>query len=167
MGEQSVGKSFTLNHLVDTSFAGSAMRTTEGVWMSVTPTKEALIVALDFEGTTQSCDQFVFSNPNTFPGVHSIERSTQEDTLLVLFNTAISNLVCLHRSMTRTSLTSIPQVLFRNNFALSRDITGLFQSFQSSSTVLDPIANPSLFQSTLMIIIKDVVASDKAEIARE
>jgi hypothetical protein len=28
MGEQSVGKSFTLNHFVDTSFAGSAMRTT-------------------------------------------------------------------------------------------------------------------------------------------
>ena len=28
MGVQSVGKSFTLNHLVDTSFAGSAMRTT-------------------------------------------------------------------------------------------------------------------------------------------
>ncbi|KAF8549816.1 hypothetical protein OG21DRAFT_1447416 [Imleria badia] len=132
MGEQSVGKSFTLNHLVDTSFAGSAMRTTEGVWMSVTPTNEALIVALDFEG------------------VHSIERSAQEDTLLVLFNTAISNLV-----------------LFRNNFALSRDITGLFQSFQSSSTVLDPVANPALFQSTLVIIIKDVVDSDKTEIARE
>lgn len=52
MGEQSVGKSFALNHLVDTSFAGSAMRTTEGVWMSVTPTEEALIVALDFEGTS-------------------------------------------------------------------------------------------------------------------
>jgi hypothetical protein len=52
MGEQSVGKSFALNHLVDTSFAGSAtrMRATEGVWMSVTPTEEALIVALDFEG---------------------------------------------------------------------------------------------------------------------
>jgi hypothetical protein len=50
MGEQSVGKSFALNHFVDTSFAGSAMRTTEGVWMSVTPTEEALIVALDFEG---------------------------------------------------------------------------------------------------------------------
>ncbi|KAH7910222.1 hypothetical protein BJ138DRAFT_1127056 [Hygrophoropsis aurantiaca] len=132
MGEQSVGKSFALNHLVDTSFAGSAMRTTEGVWMSVTPTKDALIVALDFEG------------------VHSIERSAQEDTLLVLFNTAISNLV-----------------LFRNNFALSRDITGLFQSFQSSSTVLDPKANPMLFQSTLVIIIKDVVDSDKTEIARE
>ncbi|KAK0217807.1 hypothetical protein IW262DRAFT_1560097, partial [Armillaria fumosa] len=132
MGEQSVGKSYTLNHLVDSSFAGSAMRTTEGVWLSVTPTDDALIVALDFEG------------------VHSIERSTQEDTLLVLFNTAISNMV-----------------LFRNNFALSRDITGLFQSFQSSSTVLDPAANPSLFQSTLVIVIKDVTDIDKAEIVKE
>ena len=27
------------------------------------------------------------------PGVHSLERSVQEDSLLVLFNTAISNLV--------------------------------------------------------------------------
>ncbi|KAI9511011.1 hypothetical protein F5148DRAFT_1274479 [Russula earlei] len=119
MGQQSVGKSFSLNHLVDTSFAGSAMRTTEGVWMSVTPTDEELIVALDFEG------------------VDTVERSPQEDTLLVLFNTAISNLV-----------------LFRNNFALGRDISGLFQSFQSSASVLDPAANPSLFQSTLVIIIK-------------
>ncbi|KAI9453856.1 hypothetical protein BJY52DRAFT_1189313 [Lactarius psammicola] len=132
MGQQSVGKSFSLNHLVDTSFAGSAMRTTEGVWMSVTPTDEALIVALDFEG------------------VDSVERSPQEDTLLVLFNTAISNLV-----------------LFRNNFAFSRDISGLFQSFQSSSSVLDPAANPTLFQSTLVIIIKDVVEADKIEITRE
>ncbi|KAF9531678.1 hypothetical protein CPB83DRAFT_848544 [Crepidotus variabilis] len=132
MGEQSVGKSYSLNHLVDTSFAGSAMRTTEGVWMSVTPTPDTLLVALDFEG------------------VHSIERSAQEDTLLVLFNTAVSNLV-----------------LFRNNFALSRDITGLFQSFQSSSTVLDPATNPGLFQSTLVIIIKDVVDSDKNEIVQE
>ncbi|KAJ7931787.1 hypothetical protein B0H13DRAFT_2227876 [Mycena leptocephala] len=131
MGEQSVGKSFSLNHLADTSFAGSAMRTTEGVWMSVTPTDDALVVALDFEG------------------VHSIERSAQEDTLLVLFNTAISNLV-----------------LFRNNFAMSRNLTGLFQSFQSSSTVLDPAANPTLFRSTLTIIIKDVVESDKSEIVR-
>ena len=75
------------------------------------------------------------------------------------------------------------EVLFRNNFALSRDITGLFQSFQSSSSVLDPTSNPSLFQSTLVVIIKvsvirrcsaiayvslqDVIDSDKAEITRE
>ncbi|KAI9444006.1 hypothetical protein H4582DRAFT_1807752, partial [Lactarius indigo] len=132
MGEQSVGKSFTLNHLVDTSFAGSAMRTTEGVWLSVSPTDDALIVALDFEG------------------VHSLERSAQEDTLLVLFNTAISNLV-----------------LFRNNFAMNRDITGLFQSFQSSASILDPASNPSLFQSTLLVIIKDVIDSDEAEVTKE
>ncbi|TDL23180.1 hypothetical protein BD410DRAFT_721351 [Rickenella mellea] len=136
MGEQSVGKSYALNHFVDTSFAGSAMRTTEGVWMSVTPTSESLIVALDFEG--------------------DIERSTQEDTLLVLFNTAISNLV-----------------LFRNNFAISREISNLFQSFQSSSSVLDPATNPTLFQSALVIIIKasitfsDVIDSDMIEIRQE
>jgi hypothetical protein len=46
------------------------------------------------------------------------------------------------------------QVLFRNNFALSRDIMGMFQSFQSSSAVLDPSANPGLFQSKLVVIIK-------------
>ena len=49
-GEQSVGKSYALNHLMDTSFAGSAMRCTEGVWLSATPTRDALIVAMDFEG---------------------------------------------------------------------------------------------------------------------
>lgn len=54
VGEQSVGKSFALNHLADTSFAGSAMRTTEGVWMAVTPTETDLIVALDFEGLSET-----------------------------------------------------------------------------------------------------------------
>ena len=49
-GEQSVGKSYALNHFVDTSFAGSAMRCTEGVWLSVTPTRDALVVSMDFEG---------------------------------------------------------------------------------------------------------------------
>ena len=52
MGEQSVGKSYALNHFLDTSFAGSAMRCTEGAWLSLTPTDDALIVALDFEGTS-------------------------------------------------------------------------------------------------------------------
>ena len=69
MGEQSVGKSFALNHLVDTSFAGSAMRTTEGVWMSVTPTKDALIVALDFEGLSRTTSRSVsFRDPLLFFG---------------------------------------------------------------------------------------------------
>jgi len=58
----------------------------------VTPTKDYLVVALDFEGS-----KFInYSNLNLYslpPAVHSIERSAQEDTLLVLFNTAISNMV--------------------------------------------------------------------------
>jgi hypothetical protein len=37
LGEQSVGKSFALNHLMDTSFAGSAMRTT-GACLASSPT---------------------------------------------------------------------------------------------------------------------------------
>ncbi|KAF8335492.1 uncharacterized protein EI90DRAFT_2913057 [Cantharellus anzutake] len=131
MGEQSVGKSYALNHFVDTSFAGSAMRCTEGVWLSVTPTDADLIVSLDFEG------------------IHSIERTSQEDMLLVLFNVALSNLV-----------------LFRNNFALSRDVAGMF-SFQSSAAQFEPSANPELFRSTLAIIIKDVVESDTKEVVQE
>ena len=91
------------------------------------------------------------------------------------------------------------QVLFRNNFALSRDIASSFQvnvsyinaillthskSFQSSTKVLDPALNPTLFQSTLAIIIKvrmfdtpliqnslrpikDVIDSDTTEIVNE
>lgn len=64
--------------------------------MSVTPTNDALIVALDFEGESPQSSSYG-SDTLTYAmtiGVHSIERSAQEDTLLVLFNTAISNLVC-------------------------------------------------------------------------
>ena len=57
-GEQSVGKSYALNHFVDTSFAGSAMRCTEGVWLSVTPTQDALVVSMDFEGTASFQQKF-------------------------------------------------------------------------------------------------------------
>ncbi len=59
--------------------------------MSVTPTDEVLIVALDFEGYRYCFIIHVVTD--LLAGVDSIERSTQEDTLLVLFNTAISNLV--------------------------------------------------------------------------
>ncbi|KAG8988349.1 hypothetical protein FRB94_000889, partial [Tulasnella sp. JGI-2019a] len=91
MGEQSVGKSYCLDHLVDSSFAGPASYATDGVWLSVCPSKDTLVVALNFKG------------------IHSIERTAQEDMLLVLFNTALSNLV-----------------IFRNNFALSRDVANMF-----------------------------------------
>ncbi|KAG8904121.1 hypothetical protein FRB99_002205 [Tulasnella sp. 403] len=132
MGEQSVGKSYSLNHLCGTSFAGSGERTTEGVWLAICPTREYLIVALDFEG------------------VHSIERTAQEDMLLVLFNVALSNLV-----------------LFRNNFALSRNIANMFTSFQDSTQALDPAANPNLFQGHLAIVIKDVIKEDTNDVVHE
>ncbi|KAG8955288.1 hypothetical protein FRC03_011217 [Tulasnella sp. 419] len=50
MGEQCVGKSFALNHMIDSTFPISGLRTTEGIWLSVCPIGDLLIVALDFEG---------------------------------------------------------------------------------------------------------------------
>ena len=79
LGEQSVGKSYALNHFVDSSFAGSAMRCTEGVWLSITPTSDMLIVALDFEGI--QCENT--SEPRgltPFVGIGSIERTGHEGT---------------------------------------------------------------------------------------
>jgi hypothetical protein len=64
--------------------------------MSVSPTDDALIVALDFEGKLTPLIEIRLtssSEDGQTTGVHSLERSAQEDTLLVLFNTAISNLV--------------------------------------------------------------------------
>ena len=47
-----------LNHFVDTSFVGSAMRCTEGVWLSVTPTQDALVVSLVFDGNDiRACER--------------------------------------------------------------------------------------------------------------
>ena len=58
MGEQSVGKSFTLNHMVDTSFAGSAMRTTGSFRAMLDPCKALLSVSrgcLDVRFTYTGC----------------------------------------------------------------------------------------------------------------
>ncbi|PWN95084.1 hypothetical protein FA09DRAFT_291881, partial [Tilletiopsis washingtonensis] len=133
LGEQSTGKSFALNHLLDTLFEGAATRTTEGVWMSVVPSSGATVyVVLDFEG------------------VQSVERSVQEDALLVLMNAAISNLV-----------------IYRNSFSLSREIRTLFGAFQASAGILNPTANPELFRGSLAVVIKDVMMSDRDEAAAE
>ncbi|CAE6457344.1 unnamed protein product, partial [Rhizoctonia solani] len=47
------------------------------------------------------------------------------------------------------------------------DIHSAPKSFQSSAMVLDPESNPSLFNSTLAIIIKDVTDSDSKDIVKE
>ncbi|PKC03338.1 hypothetical protein RhiirA5_423914 [Rhizophagus irregularis] len=67
-----------LNHLVGTTFDGSAMRCTEGVWMSL----EYIYVALDFEG------------------LKSLERTPQEDMFLMLFNTVVSSLILFKNQFT-------------------------------------------------------------------
>jgi hypothetical protein len=61
--------------------------------MSVTPTDKEVIVALDFEGQSNYSESYHNRSNERTTGVGSIERTVQEDALLVLFNTAISNLV--------------------------------------------------------------------------
>ncbi|CAG8537034.1 3581_t:CDS:10, partial [Racocetra persica] len=130
MGEQSCGKSYMLNHLVGTTFDGSAMRCTEGVWMSLAITKKYIYVALDFEG------------------LKSLERTPQEDLFLTLFNTVVSNMI-----------------LFKNQFAVNRDMSTMFQRFQDSATLFE--SDPKIFQAKLCIIIKDVPKQDRDDIVRE
>ncbi|CUA74083.1 GTPase activating protein BUD2 [Rhizoctonia solani] len=85
-----------------------------------------------------------------FRGVNSARQATQEDAMLVLLNVAISNLV-----------------LFRNSFAISRDILDLFKNFRSVSNILDSNDNQELLNSTLAIIIKDTTDVDSKKIAEE
>ena len=123
--------------------SGSAMRCTEGVWLSVTPTRDYLVVAMDFEGEFLNKSLFLWGrlliqtrrafywkkcagryakHAGTSGGVNQFAT----DTLLVLLNSAISNFVSSPTANILTRLTTFVKVLFRNNFALSRDITGLF-----------------------------------------
>ncbi|RHZ79713.1 hypothetical protein Glove_141g84 [Diversispora epigaea] len=73
MGEQSCGKRYLLNHCLGTTFDGSTMHCSEGVWMSLVKTSDILYVALYFEG--------------------GIKRSAQEETFLLFLNAALSDLV--------------------------------------------------------------------------
>jgi hypothetical protein len=50
---------------------------------------------------------------------------------------------------------------------LSLDMLGLFSSFQSSTALINPDQNPTLFRSILCIIIKDVTDGDGDEIVGE
>ncbi|CAG8689548.1 13591_t:CDS:10, partial [Racocetra persica] len=116
----SMGEQYMLNHLIGTTFDGSAMRCTEGVWMSLAIAKKCIYVALDFEG------------------LKSLERSPQE---------VISNLI-----------------LFKNQFAVNRDMSTMFQRFQDGATLLN---DEKIFQAKLCIIIKDVPKQDRDGIVSE
>ncbi|CAE6371963.1 unnamed protein product [Rhizoctonia solani] len=135
MGEQGAGKSYYLNHFAGTSFLGSKMSTADGVWLSCTPTEDYLLVSLDFRA---------------IPDTNSAAQNTQDNMVLVLLNTAISNLL-----------------LLRNGFETSRNVSGLFRAFQSAVGILDSDAYQELFNSSLAIIIKDIANTDSKDIVNE
>ncbi|PKY62176.1 hypothetical protein RhiirA4_525664, partial [Rhizophagus irregularis] len=110
MGEQSCGKSFMLNHLVGTTFDGSAMRCTEGIWMSLVNTKECIYVALDFEG------------------LKSLERTPQEDMFLTIFNTIVSNLILFKNQFTINRDISTMFQKFQDGAKLFESDPKLFQA---------------------------------------
>lgn len=81
MGKQSSGKSYLLNHLSGSLLDVAGGRCTDGVWMTMRPTRECLYVLLDFEG------------------LGSFERSEQEDMLLSIFNAAVSNITIFNKKV--------------------------------------------------------------------
>ncbi|CAB5351468.1 unnamed protein product [Rhizophagus irregularis] len=81
-----------------------------------------------------------------FEGLKSLERTPQEDLFLTLFNTVVSDLI-----------------LFKNQFAVNRDMSTMFQRFQGDATLFDS----EIFQAKLCIIIKDVPSADREDIVRE
>ena len=89
-------------------------------------------------------------------GVNHDLYPVQEQSLFVLFSSAISNLVkSIHMIQSAILLTvGFLKVLTKNELASSKDINELFQSFQLSPAILDPSQNPSLFRSTLVVIAK-------------
>ncbi|RGB38355.1 hypothetical protein C1646_755776 [Rhizophagus diaphanus] len=74
-----------------------------------------------------------------FEGLRSLERSPQEDLFLTLLNTIMSNLI-----------------LFKNQFAINRDMSSMFQRFQDGAT-----------KAKLYIIIKDVPKNDRDDVVRD
>ncbi|GES77125.1 hypothetical protein GLOIN_2v1781565 [Rhizophagus clarus] len=109
MGEQSCGKSFMLNHLVGTSFDGSAMRCSAGIWMSLVNTKEYIYVVLYFEG------------------LKSPKRKPQEDMLLTFFNTIVSDLILFKNQYTINENMSTIFQKFQDSVKLFESIPKMLQ----------------------------------------
>ncbi|CAE6445143.1 unnamed protein product [Rhizoctonia solani] len=88
IGDRGVGKTYSLDHLANTSFGACGDRHSQGVWLSCTSTNEYFLVALDFKG------------------VHLMEPNNETSTLMGLFSAAISNLVILRENFTVTYYSS-------------------------------------------------------------
>jgi hypothetical protein len=160
------------------------MRCTEGVWLSVTPTRAALFVAMDFEGAW-SFGIGMWSIIESNAGVHSIERSAQEGEIIsavtlqsqfnafqirfssywippsqtswvILFCESLANhnRIRCYSEITLHCLEISPNCLRQVMLCTGSSFSEFLQSFQSCTTILDPTTNPSLFQSNLVIIVK-------------
>ncbi|KAF8317563.1 hypothetical protein DL93DRAFT_2095570 [Clavulina sp. PMI_390] len=155
LGEQSVDKSYALNHFVDTSFTGSAMRCAEGVWLSVTPTEEGLIVALNLEGMqwwpsfeTASCR--VIGSPSILADIFT--RILQKFKRLVNEEGERNFISKLHRGM----LDIIPwPALGSKEFYDLMDVLKARLNNQKPSH-----GNASMFLQALKILMAQLKASD-------
>ena len=130
MGKQTTGKSYLLNHLFGSSFDISGARCTDGCWMAVVCKKECLYILLDFEG------------------LGSFERTDQDDMLLSIFNSALSNVT-----------------LFKSEKVFDRATDRLFCKFNAGSKQLDGL--PNSFTGKFVMIINDVPDNDEADVFSE
>jgi hypothetical protein len=119
MGKQSTGKSYKLNHLFGSKFDISGA---DGVWMTVRIVNDTLYVICDFEG------------------LGSFERTTQEDVLLSVFNSAISNCT-----------------VFKCENRFDQDVGEMFKKFQQGVNFIK--GSDKCFIGRLLLVIKDVVPS--------
>eukprot|EP00698_Gefionella_okellyi_P021129 TRINITY_DN6757_c0_g1_i2.p1 TRINITY_DN6757_c0_g1~~TRINITY_DN6757_c0_g1_i2.p1 ORF type:complete len:2398 (+),score=351.14 TRINITY_DN6757_c0_g1_i2:352-7545(+) len=126
MGKQSTGKSYMLNHLTGALFDIAGGRCTDGIWLTLRETPSHLYVVLDFEG------------------LGSIERNEQEDTLLSVFNAAISG-----------------ATLYKIENRIDKDMQSTMQRFQKGVSLIK--GDDKLFRGTLNIVVKDVVSRSDVE----
>ncbi|CAE6451525.1 unnamed protein product [Rhizoctonia solani] len=99
IGERGVGKTYSLDHIANTSFGVCGDHDSQGVWLSCVPTEEYMLVALDFQG------------------VHLTEQNNEVSALMGMFSAAISHLVILRNNFT---ITSYPAELTTGLLALTR-----------------------------------------------
>ena len=130
MGRQSSGKSYMLNHIAGTVFDVSGGRCTDGVWLTCRIHDDVLYVMMDFEG------------------LGSMERSSQEDTLLSLFNAAISSCT-----------------MFKIGYNIDSDTVAMFDRFRQGVSLIKDAQN--FFRGTLSLVIKDVVDNDVNDVREE
>eukprot|EP00117_Sycon_ciliatum_P002244 scpid3738/ scgid0752/ len=131
MGMQSTGKSYLMNHAFGAMFDIAGHRCTKGIWMTMRITEDRLYVILDFEG------------------LGSVERSSQEDTLLSVMNAAVSGLT-----------------VYRAPWSFSKSALDTFKKFGKGVDVFKDVPM-ELFRGWFYLAIRDVNYGDCEEVAAE